>query len=1209
MSLSPAESLPNPEDLGLATPLSLMTDEFRESMVARVLSHRSQLPPYARDKLNSILNDAVTISQFPRFPSKAPPPILKQAVLRDLHGSDCLMTSVLKTWFASHRSLQNLVVEHLRKTDLVVDVSDLENYRFNSYWSYDEWTSYCDRIVESHEDLNEDDVAFMVCYVTGKVPTYLGNKLEDEKQPLKSDILQETLAYLKKLAANSPEWEIDVPNLLSAIDELSEEKAAERAAVASRQHLITTLAEFQDQYFRQLEYFELDISIWSAPTHINTLILAEAHDLLERLSGFIDEYSSIPEIGSSLTETRLLNQKRQELEERMLRVKSELDQLLPTDTGQDDHPHKPPSDTSSPAQNVKTQVPEVSEVSTDATLSDLHLSDGVLEFDPTTLYYAVILQNCVDSLVIDPVPNVETATVDVSLESPGSDSSSCVQADVGRYRIAEIGVGQTIVSVTVTAEDGAARQTYILSVQRTPSDVATLKRLDSTAGNLEFDPARIEYSIDLADGVNDMTVTFKPTHASATVMATVEHQDGSIVDVIVSEDGICDISDLEPGQSTLSLAVTAEDDVTGQTYRVTMIRRCRSTLDYTALMWSLVAKDDLAGAFWISKSLTAKGLVSPQLPLLLRAAQAARWLSPESRDFVEDLFTTVSKTDTSFVNDAYVMLGLAASIQPSVIAPETNLLAWLATPKCLPSLESIVSPVRNFASSGQALRPEYISGDEWYRHLHRLIEKTNSDARTWLEDSNKRSHKLPRANKIWRQLCTDGGMLTTLLSAVAYDKRSELATVKSDVEALNQETYRSEVISETDRSLRSNPGNDIAGAARDWLHHGITHACSLAARWCELAEKENEALKRPRNQWLSNHVAELRTKIEIAREPVFDDLSRFISNPERNDLAASALCLKRSIHRLLGYLSIDNDGGHLSPLPPVVAHLLKKNQNAGFSERGVSPNSQIEAALSTRLIWIPNVVLGDDGLPVNAGAPIDLEGAETDWFSSDITLDAVVRSRTRNGDYRFLDFLSSEAATENPVNPTDTYSTELATARETLKEHLKAARESVEQAANDGVIEFEGARWSELMHSLDDIVIERILNCKEAHDNLEEIEVSVKKERIKRREELYRDWEKLVDDLREDTSLEQGVLEQLSSTFTLASRGESLNIRVMEDCVSRVRNYRSGDRQDLVLAGSESSHGTLEEFLRYSRGIGDVLPHLRGSNGLTHLLLRFKGEE
>ena len=972
---------------------------------------------------------------------------------------------------------------------------------------------------------------------------------------MQSDILHQTLAYLKDLPASSPQWETDVPTFLSSVTKLTEEKEAELASAASLQALSRAIEELIDQYSAQLEYFELDVSSWTATTNANVSSLAEAHGLIGELSGFIDEHSSIPERGSSLSETKRLDKGREEVEERILSTKSTLDRVLTTDGGPDDSPPKPTSGPLSPPTELHSAAPEVSP---DAALSDIQPSDGTPEFDPPTPDHAPPLHSSVDNLDVIQIQSDATATV----------------------------------------------------VERAPSDDATLSSLKSTLGELGFKPEFREYSIELPDGLNDLSVTFKATHASTSVTASLEKPDGGIVEIAPSSDGVCEILGLEDGQSTLSLAVTAEDGVTRHTYTVTLTCRLDSVSEHVTLMWSLVAEDDLAGAYWISKSLASQNLVGTQFPMLLKAAQAARWLSPESSDYVEDLSETVLNTNAPFDDDAYVMLGLAASIQPALVVPETNLLAWLDSPSCLPSLESIVSPVRNFAKLGRALRPEYIQGDEWQRHVQELIAEASSNARKWLEDSSKRYNNLVRANNVWRSLRTDGGILSNLLGAVASDHRSSVAEVKAHVEELRQETYKAEVIAELDKSLRSSPRSDIVGAARDWLHRGIIEATDQATRWCDLVERANEASNQSQNQWLSGHVAELRANIEAASQDVLDDLSEVASNSERTNFVGAAVCLMRSIYRLLDYLSIDHDSGQLPGASHIVADLLRINQSAGFSGYGVGPSSQIDVALSRRLLWIISVELGDDGLPVNAEEPIDLDRIEANWFSTDTALEAVVRSRISDGDFRFLDLLSVDSDTGEPVMPEEAYSADLAAARETLDEHKVRARDAVEQAANDGVIEFEGARWSELTHSLDDIVVDVTLNFKRTHDILEGVEAAVQKERINRRKELKRDWETLNKKLTEDDSLAPEVLERLSDTFELASCDESLDIRVMEDCVTRVRDYLSGDRRDLdhVLTRLESSRETLKDFLRFSRGLGDLSPY-QGRRNLMRLLSQSRGEE
>ena len=373
-------------------------------------------------------------------------------------------------------------------------------------------------------------------------------------------------------------------------------------------------------------------------------------------------------------------------------------------------------------------------------------------------------------------------------------------------------------------------------------------------------------------------------------------------------------------------------------------------------------------------------------------------------------------------------------------------------------------------------------------------------------------------------------------------------------------------------------------------------------------ERANEASNQSQNQWLSDQVAELRANIEAVSQEVLNELNEAAADSEKPHLSSAALCLIGSIHRLLDYLKITYCADSLSVVPPVVVDLLRINQNTGLSNHTGDSSSQIEAALSRRLLWITEVELHDDGLPVNAEEPIDLERAESDWFSIDTPVEVVVQTRISSGDFRFLDLLALAPDSQEPVSLEDMHSADLATARETLKNHKDRTRDAVEQAEKDGVIEFEGSRWSELTHSLDDILVDATLNFKRAHDILEKTESTVQGERINRREELNNDWEALIRELREDDSLGFEVLKGLSDTFGLASRDESLDIRVMEDCVTRARDYlSSGEHQDLVLNRSERSSDALEGFLRFTRGVGDLSPYPRGSN-LRQLLSRIRGD-
>ena len=97
---------------------------------------------------------------------------------------------------------------------MAVSFPDFEEYQLNGNWPYDDWSSLCDEIVEAHGSLDRDEVGLMLCCVTGKLPMSLATRAENESRTMKSDLLHQTLTYLKELPANSTQWGGRCPYIL-----------------------------------------------------------------------------------------------------------------------------------------------------------------------------------------------------------------------------------------------------------------------------------------------------------------------------------------------------------------------------------------------------------------------------------------------------------------------------------------------------------------------------------------------------------------------------------------------------------------------------------------------------------------------------------------------------------------------------------------------------------------------------------------------------------------------------------------------------------------------------------------------------------------------------------------------------------------------------------------------------------------------------------
>jgi hypothetical protein len=146
-----------------------------------------------------------------------------------------------------------------------------------------------------------------------------------------------------------------------------------------------------------------------------------------------------------------------------------------------------------------------------------------------------------------------------------------------------------------------------------------------------------------------------------------------------------DETDVAPLLSARVAATAAAEDTTPERWR--------------AFLLALVAEDDLAGAYWLSRSLTSRGM-TPEWPAwLLAAAQGARWLDCESDAFVSDL---VDVTATGHPEgQSQGLVALSAALHALVLAPTSGLglwRSWLNLPGVGSALGEINEAVAEFGT-------------------------------------------------------------------------------------------------------------------------------------------------------------------------------------------------------------------------------------------------------------------------------------------------------------------------------------------------------------------------------------------------------------------------------------------------------------------------------------------------------------------------------
>ena len=216
----------------------------------------------------------------------------------------------------------------------------------------------------------------------------------------------------------------------------------------------------------------------------------------------------------------------------------------------------------------------------DATLSALVLSDGTDEvaltpaFDSATQTYTATVPNSVASVTVTPSVTEPNATVTVNGAAVASGSPSDAT---------ELEIGENVITVVVTAQDGTTTSTYTVAVTRATAMDATLSALvlsdgtDEVALTPAFDSATQTYTATVPNSVASVTVTPSVTEPNATV---------TVNGAAVASGSPSDATELEIGENVITVVVTAQDGTTTSTYTVAVTRATAMDATLSALVLS-----------------------------------------------------------------------------------------------------------------------------------------------------------------------------------------------------------------------------------------------------------------------------------------------------------------------------------------------------------------------------------------------------------------------------------------------------------------------------------------------------------------------------------------------------------------------------------------------------------------------------------------------
>ena len=613
--------------------------------------------------------------------------------------------------------------------------------------------------------------------------------------------------------------------------------------------------------------------------------------------------------------------------------------------------------------------------------------------------------------------------------------------------------------------------------------------------------------------------------------------------------------------------------------------------DLEQLMWTLIAEDDISGAYWIATYLAEEGHESSAMPLLLKGVQGARWLSSDVDRFVTDLFEVVSDYDRSTEGSAQELLGFAAAIHATAVAPHSQMLDWLKTPGACPTLEPIVRLISELPTKGLSLRPEYVRGlGESVTH-NDAITAASEDARQWLVEARMKFTKYGPANNVWKHFTSEGGQISELLGPVLRDARNEAGRVREVLEEWGSEPTL-ETINATDRELEAGkiPKPPITGNAKNWLLRGVEDATSKVERWCRLVEEENEIRSMASNSYLIEQVIEIRGEIQASSHAALEALTELFSESSPMEISASAICAKRSLQQLLDTLDIES--GEVRKVSHVASDLESIIGNA----------ENLELAMARRLLWTDSVMLDNAGLPPRDSLNAVI-GALADSVHDDSTMVQAFESRMDRQDYRFLDSVLDGVPHEMQNDIKTRREKAIQDSRATLEDYIGSVERRVRQAARDGVIEIDDANWIEFNRKVEGIR-SRVdtLNFSVLAEELESIETGLQDLSESRYSDLCGEWELALSD---QSDADPNAILSWNDKFNSArDRGD---IRVMEECLMRLRTSSTSLPYQEIDASDDSRHGvqdSLAKFIDFSEEIQDIEGHTKSSTGLSALQYR-----
>lgn len=1098
--------------LPLITVNQPMSDDYREKVVRQALEYLKAGKGNAT-LLDKALRQVVLVRGFDMHPTKAKLSQLLPQAVKGFQRSNEVVAAILTLWVAANYELAARMRDFFSKTGIELNPLGPLSKHFIHYHSFSETNSHLEIFRQQYPDDSQDD--FLLMYICLRGSLYIPEHSDQEENEDMSHIEQtqshhiwtDWLEKLRPLPANSPVW-ATIDDFISELQTLAEYKNQERQGLIRLQEALDELCEVLADQPDFIEEFA-GCSDWQADLCPADQVIIATEKIIELRQTFTDYKVLEQQPPTRLSEKQSWHQKLMTLSDYAIKIYQQLQAIFAPDL--------PPVGNQvreSAAEN--TAAAEDSSPSEDepAILSSVPLETSFPELE-------VILDADADrgeeAETIEDEPGLSDREVQEFIPPPGDTDTwpNDSNPDPSKFDKSD-GIDQPLLDGAAAVPDSS------LTNSETFDDTITAEDLDlvPTEEPVEFTPED-----------NDV-VFIDPTIPGTEVVETPPLMPGS---------------EVEPDISVDQPSVQAD------------------------FLWQLLLSNDVAGAYWFTRSLETRAVEVLVPSWLLAALQGARWLEKENTLILEALARIPYDHELDPIL-SHQILGLAAALYPALIIPESNMAGWIngiakaEWIRPFPGLNAFVGIVSEFANRGLLVYPEVLENALTQEEREAELKELVQEARKWVAEAPERLTSYARATFVWRYLAKNRtNSLLEFLDPVANDDRTKVTEVWENIQKWNDRSFVINRIQEIDHELIGRRLSPIEATAREQIIRRVAEACQLADQWCRPIRRERQLQEK--GNWLTREVQDFVRLLKDHFPAAEADLSEMSTSNERTDLAAATYQLQitfEQLHRLL-HMESGSTSIVAEPLyPPLKGDLYQ--------------------SLTYRLLWLPGCQLDDNGLPTEIelthlaarlGATLDkeqtIEQILLDWFDHE--------------DYRFVKTLLeiiTDPGREAELN--QQYRERRGSSRQRLDRLIAQTNDEIEQALVDGVIYAEDR--SELSAQVESIkkVAPTLENIGAARHQLQDVcnKLQVARDiRIKKQHEIW-------SDLKEQLARTMAQPDQVKAIVTTVERAiENRAVRVVDEYLAQLKNSAGGGSAvDLTLfRESPIQRDNLKEFVTELPGL------------------------